>query len=183
MFYLLMLKHFEDSNNCLNFADEKHKQPDGWLKDNNTQKSCMDCSGQHTLIKIHSIMENANERNAELYALYRKFMRETNSTHSEAVRAAVNSPASRYWVSPNYLYRMITNKRHGESHSPLRRMKKSSLYDCLYSDFLKMKEQPLCRDLSMEAICDLLVNRPAPSFFLSEKRGDEIIKGYRNSCQ
>ena len=128
-------------------------------------------------------MDNRQERNAELYALYRKFMRFPHSTHSEAVRAAVNSPASRYWVSPNYLYRMIVDKQHGGSHSPRRRQKKSGLYDRLYSDYLKMKEQPLCRNLSMEAICDLLVNRPAPSFFLSEKRGDEIIKEEMHSMK
>ena len=124
-------------------------------------------------------MDNRFERDAELFALYRRFMRETNTTHAEAVRAAVNSPASRFWVSPNYLYREIHRRRQGECHPLCRRLRKSGLYERLYDDYLHMRERPLCRDLSMEAMCDLLVNRPAPSFFLSEKRGDEIIRRFR----
>mgnify|MGYP006988895263 CR=1 FL=1 len=121
-------------------------------------------------------MNNKHERDAELFALYRKLMRENHITHTEAVRAAVNSPASRFWVSPNYLYHEISNRRKGCSHVRRREMKKTVLYDHLYSDYLKMKDRPLSRDLSLEALCDLLVNRPAPSFFLSAKRADEIIK-------
>lgn len=121
-------------------------------------------------------MTNTQERNAELYALYRKYMRKDHITHSEAVRAAVNSPASRFWLSPNYLYYVFTTIRKGTCPCPHRKQKKSPLYKQLYADFLELKERPLYRNLSMEAICDLLVSRPAPSFFLSEKRADEIIK-------
>ncbi len=128
-------------------------------------------------------MTNTQERNAELYALYRKYMREGHTTHSEAVRAAVNSPASRFWVSPNYLYQEISNRRKGCRHVRQREMKKTVLYDYLYCDYLKMKDRPLSRGLSLEALCDLLVNRPAPSFFLSEKRADEIIKSWKREMK
>ena len=124
-------------------------------------------------------MENTRERDAELFASYCRYIRNSNTTHAQAVRAAVNSPASRYWVSPNYLYREIIRRRQGDSHEFVRKYRKSDLYDRLYDDYLHMRMRPLCRDLSMEALCDLLVNRPAPSFFLSEKRGNEIIKSYR----
>ena len=124
-------------------------------------------------------MENTHERDAELFASYCRYIRQTNTTHAQAVKAAVNSPASRYWISPNYLYREIIRRRHGDSHLPSRKLMKSSLYDQLYNDYLDMRMRPLWRDLSMEALCDLLVNRPAPSFFISEKRGDEIIRRYR----
>ena len=121
-------------------------------------------------------MTNTQERNAELYALYRKYMREDHTTHSEAVRAAVNSPASRFWLSPNYLCIVFSAIRKGSSPSPRRKLTKSPIYRQLYDDYLKLKDRPLYRNLPMEAICDLLVNRPAPSFFLSEKRADEIIR-------
>jgi hypothetical protein len=124
-------------------------------------------------------MDNTRERDAELFASYCRYIRNSNTTHAQAVRAAVNSPASRYWVSPNYLYREIVRRRKGETHDERRKLRKSDLYDRLYADYLTIRLRPLCRDLSMEALCDLLVNRPAPSFFLSEKRGDEIIKYYR----
>lgn len=124
-------------------------------------------------------MDNTRERDAELFASYCRYIRNSNTTHAQAVRAAVNSPASRYWVSPNYLYREIVRRRKGETHDERRKLRKSNLYDRLYTDYLTIRMRPLSRDLSMEALCDLLVNRPAPSFFLSEKRGDEIIKYYR----
>ena len=130
-------------------------------------------------------MDYTQERNAELYRLYRKFMNEINTTHAEAVRKAVNSPASRYWVSPNYLYRevvkreqQLTEKNTDEMPAPQHkcaRYLKSTLYDRLYSDYLSIRRQPTCRELSKLALCDLVVNRPAPSFFLSEKRANEII--------
>lgn len=124
-------------------------------------------------------MENIKERDAELFASYCRYIRNNNTTHAQAVRAAVNSPASRYWVSPNYLYREIVRRRHGDSLHPARKHRKTDIYDQLYVDYLDMRLRPLYRNLSMEALCDLLVNRPAPSFFISEKRGDEIIKRCR----
>ncbi len=125
-------------------------------------------------------MENTKERDYELYAAYRRFMNEINVTHAKAVELAVKSPASRYWVSPNYLYREIRRREAGkETEKKSRTMRKSPLYDRLYSDYLTIRERPTCRGLSKLALCDLLVNRPAPSFFLSEKRADEIIQGLR----
>ena len=125
-------------------------------------------------------MENTKERDYELYAAYRKFMNEINVTHAKAVALAVKSPASRYWVSPNYLYREIHRRESGgESKDKSRTMRKSPLYDSLYSDYLSIRERPTCRGLSKLALCDLLVNRPAPSFFISEKRADEIIQRLR----
>ena len=126
-------------------------------------------------------MENTQERDAELYRAYRRFMNELNTSHREAVKAAVNSPASRYYVSPNYLYREILRRERSKqcnANTPSRYVK-HSVYDKLYSDYLSMRDRPLSRGLSMEAICDLLVNRPAPSFFIGEKRGDEVIKSFR----
>ena len=150
-------------------------------------------------------MEHTNERDQELFAAYRRFMNELNVSHAEAVAKAVASPASRYWISPNYLYREIrkreraekaakhtekdskskkatTEGNDSESHSstersdkPRRKLTKSSVYDLLYSDYLSIRQRPTCRGLSMLAMCDLLVNRPAPSFFISTKRADECI--------
>ena len=61
------------------------------------------------------------------------------------------------------------------SYKPRRKLTKSSVYDLLYSDYLSIRQRPTCRGLSMLAMCDLLVNRPAPSFFISTKRADECI--------
>ena len=127
-------------------------------------------------------MENTQERDNELYAIYRRFMKEINVTHAKAVELAVKSPASRYWVSPNYLYREIRRREAGnEMKEKSRTMRKSSVYDSLYSDYLTIRERPTYCGLSKLALCDLLVNRPAPSFFISEKRADEIIQGIRQS--
>ena len=135
-------------------------------------------------------MEDTKVRDRELYAAYRKFMNEINVNHAKAVALAVKSPASRYWVSPNYLYREIRKrekmekdlqngkkpkKKRGCEGCKRRTFRKSSLYDSLYSDYLSIRLRPTYRDLPIQMVCDLLVNRPAPSFYLSEKRADEII--------
>ncbi len=126
-------------------------------------------------------MENTftKERDRELYATYLKFMNEINVTHSEAVALAVKSPASRYWISPDYLYREIRRRENATENSGIRKKRtlcKTEVYDQLYSDYLTIRMKPTYRKLSMQAICDLLVNRPAPSFFISPKRADELIK-------
>ena len=122
-------------------------------------------------------MDNTQERNSELYAAYIKLMREVNITHSEAVHRAVNSPASRYYVSPNYLYREILRRERGEeTPQRARTMRKTGIYDHLFSEYLSMKSRPIYNGLSKLALCDLVVNSPAPCFFLSDKRGDEIIR-------
>ena len=126
-------------------------------------------------------MDNTQERNSELYAAYIRFMKEVNITHSEAVHRAVNSPASRYYVSPNYLYREILRRERGEdAPQRARTLHKTGIYDHLFSEYLTMRGRPTCRGLSKLALCDLVVNHPAPCFFLSDKRGDEII---REVCQ
>ena len=145
-------------------------------------------------------MENTQERNHELYAAYLKFMNEINVTHAEAVALAVKSPASRYWVSPNYLYREIKRRerinkeekkdgkakrsksedlKYSKSGCRKRMLRKSALYDALYSDYLTIRMRPTYRNLPIQTVCDLLVNRPAPSFFLSEKRAEECINESR----
>ena len=160
-------------------------------------------------------MENTKERDRELYAAYCRYISNANVNHAKAVALAVKSPASRYWVSPNYLYREIMKRENAEQCSkcrlelkmkkggagkPLhckntacrcradpeagqmekaRTMRKSVLYDILYSDYLSIKLRPTCRNLSKLTLCDLLVNRPAPAFFISEKRADEIINRHR----
>ena len=120
-------------------------------------------------------MDNIQERNAELRKLYRKFMNEVNTTHSEAVKAAVNSPASRYWVSPTYLYREILRRKAGKPNKVKRPYGKTSVYDQLYSDYLTISQRPMYRDMPLPMLCDLLVARPAPRFFISEKRASEVI--------
>lgn len=145
-------------------------------------------------------MENTQERNHELYEAYLKFMNEINVTHAEAVALAVKSPASRYWVSPNYLYREIKRRerinkeekkdgkakrsksedlKYSKSGCRKRMLRKSALYDALYSDYLTIRMRPTYRNLPIQTVCDLLVNRPAPSFFLSEKRAEECINESR----
>lgn len=160
-------------------------------------------------------MENTKERDRELYAAYRRFLGEANVNHAKAVALAVKSPASRYWVSPNYLYREIMKREKAErcmkcrqvskrkygkvgntslcsptacrcrsepedgKAGKTRAMRKSILYDRLYADYLSLRLKPTCRKLSILTLCDLLVNRPAPAFFISEKRAEEIINRQR----
>ena len=121
-------------------------------------------------------MENIQERDAELRAIYRKFMHEVNVTHAEAVKAAVNSPASRYWVSPSYLYREILRRKAGKTTSVRRPYGKTAVYDQLYSDYLTIRNNTLYKDMPLQMLCDLLVARPAPRFFLSEKRASEVVR-------
>lgn len=121
------------------------------------------------------------ERNKELFMAYIRAYRDKNVGHAEAVHIAIHSTCSRYWISPDYIYREILSRLrpHSQNIRSCPRRGRKKLYDKMYVDFLALRNKPTFKGCSAFFLSTFLVNRPAPGFYLSYDRACKIIRQMR----
>lgn len=121
------------------------------------------------------------ERNKELFMAYIRAFRDKNVGHAEAVRIAIHSACSRYWISPDYIYREILTRLKPRSQNIRSRPRRGRkrLYDKMFADFLALRNKTTFRGYSAFFLSTFLVNRPAPGFYLSYDRACKIIRQMR----
>ena len=122
-------------------------------------------------------MKDIEERDRELYITFKKLFSSKNSTYTEAVREAVNSPCSRYYISSDFIYREILQRLKGNQRIRRKhpRSTREKAYDQLFEKFLELSQLREFKGCSTRFISSFLVGRPAPSFFLSLRRAKSII--------
>lgn len=124
--------------------------------------------------------ELRQEKDRELYKIYLRGLREQNfSNMHEAVDWVRSQPASKFYISPKALVNYIGAIRNG-SVPPKMFYWKSQKMHILYQMYLEfMENNPACR-LSRERICELLVDEPAPMFFICHDSCMKAIQRERN---
>lgn len=123
------------------------------------------------------------ERDEELYNAFKKAYSRKGVTYDEAVKEAVNTPCSRYWVSPDYVYREVLARLKGYNWNKRRkkvRGTREKAYKDLYERFLNLTQRREFKGCSIRFISSFLVVHPAPSFLLSVRRAQDIISKIRN---
>lgn len=122
-------------------------------------------------------MKDIEERDRELYITFKKLFSSKNITYTEAVREAVNSPCSRYYISSDFIYREILQRLKGNQRIRRKhpRSTREKAYDQLFAKFLELSQLREFKGCSIRFISSFLVGRPAPSFFLSLRRAKSII--------
>lgn len=128
-------------------------------------------------------LADIEERDNELYEAYKAAFRKRGMTHQKAIHAAINSQASRFWVSPCYIYRDILARIRGYAGAgdPSSRRKhgcrkiREDLYDELYRAYLRLAESRYFKGCSPLFIVSFVVNRPAPKYYISYVRARNII--------
>lgn len=130
-----------------------------------------------------SAFYDIQQRNAELFGAFKKAMSQSGITFDQAVEAAINSPTSRYWVSPNYVYRDIKARLRGyaTAYDPSARRKKvrsckETMYDELWELYQKLSEKAYFKGSSTYFLVSFVVNQKAPRFYLSHRQGLSIIR-------
>lgn len=110
--------------------------------------------------------ELRQEKDREIYSLYLRGLREQHfSNMHEAADWVRSQPASKFYISSKALVNYIGAIRNGKvppkmfSHNE----KKIQILYTMYENF--MAENPTCT-LSRERICEILVDMPAPRFFI-----------------
>lgn len=106
------------------------------------------------------------EKDRELYDLYVQCLREHKYASLKEIADWVRvQPASKFYVSAKSLVNYIGAILYGKKSTKMYELNGEKM-NLLYEKYLQfMDENPHCA-LSRERICEILVDEPAPSFFI-----------------
>jgi hypothetical protein len=120
------------------------------------------------------------ERDEALFVAYKNALHQPDvKSHQQAIRVAISSPTSQFWIEPYRAYlEILWRKRNRRPHqiSATRKI----LVDDLYKEYLRLKEQPLFRGCSTYFISQFAACRPAKGFYISELTATRIIHRKRH---
>lgn len=125
-----------------------------------------------------SILEFTRERNEDLMRVYRKKLSEASIIVMPVIFELVaQSPSSRFWVSEERAAIVISAMAAGR---PMPRMRKNKreMFEEIFRRFVVMHEQQ--PDKSVYELVALIVNQPAPKFYLTARTVGEFIYRIKN---
>lgn len=125
-----------------------------------------------------SILDFTRERNADLMRAFREQLALARFVvMPEIFEMVAESPASRFWVSEERATIVISAMDAGK---PLPRMRsnKREMFEEIYRRFLaERKKHP---DMSTYELVTMIVNQPAPKFYLTPRTVGEFIYRIKN---
>lgn len=125
-----------------------------------------------------SILEFTRERNEDLMRVYREKLSEASIIVMPVIFELVaQSPSSRFWVSEERAAIVISAMAAGR---PMPRMRKNKreMFEEIFRRFVVMHEQQ--PDKSVYELVTLIVNQPAPKFYLTARTVGEFIYRIKN---
>ena len=125
-----------------------------------------------------SILEFTRERNKDLMRVYREKLSEASIIVMPVIFELVaQSPSSRFWVSEERAAIVISAMAAGR---PMPRMRKNKreMFEEIFRRFVVMHEQQ--PDKSVYELVALIVNQPAPKFYLTARTVGEFIYRIKN---
>ncbi len=125
-----------------------------------------------------SILEFTRERNEDLMRVYREKLSEASIIVMPVIFELVaQSPSSRFWVSEERAAIVISAMAAGK---PMPRMRKNKreMFEEIFRRFVVMHEQQ--PDKSVYELVALIVNQPAPKFYLTARTVGEFIYRIKN---
>lgn len=125
-----------------------------------------------------SILEFTRERNEDLMRVYREKLSEASIIVMPVIFELVaQSPSSRFWVSEERAAIVISAMAAGK---PIPRMRKNKreMFEEIFRRFVVMHEQQ--PDKSVYELVALIVNQPAPKFYLTARTVGEFIYRIKN---
>lgn len=124
-----------------------------------------------------STFEYEQQRNNELMKSYRASIeRSTFIRRDEVLKATVNSPASRFWVSERRAAIVIARMIKGDKLHYMRPLKRE-MFQEIYRRFLLLKDEN--PNASILHLVSLVVAQPAPKFYLEPGSAKVIISKNR----
>ncbi len=124
------------------------------------------------------ILDFTHERNCDLMRAYRKKIEEANTIVMPVIFELVSqSPASRFWVSEERAAIVISAMAAGKP-MPRMRENKREMFEEIYRRFTILREQHPYK--SVYELVSLIVNQPAPKFYLTARTVGEFIYRIKN---
>ena len=125
-----------------------------------------------------SILDFTRERNDDLMRVYRQKIIEANFIiMPEIFQLVADSPASRFWVSEQRAAIVVSRMLAGK---PLSRMRenKREMFEEIFRRFLILRDENPKK--SIFELTAIVVNQPAPKFYLTPRTVGEFIYRIKN---
>ena len=125
-----------------------------------------------------SILDFTQERNQELMRVYQdKLSKAGYIVMPEIFEQVANSSCSRFWVSEERAAIVISSLLAGKI-LPNMRKNKREMFDEIFRRFLIAREQ--YPEKSIYALAIMVVNQPAPKFYMTPRTAGELIYRIKN---
>lgn len=125
-----------------------------------------------------SILDFTQERNQELMRVYQEELSKAGYIVMPKIFEQVaNSPCSRFWVSEERAAIVISTLLAGKV-IPNMRKNKCEMFDEIFRRFLIAREQ--YPEKSIYALAIMVVNQPAPKFYMTPRTVGELIYRIKN---
>lgn len=125
-----------------------------------------------------SILDFTQERNQELMRVYQEELSKAGYIVMPKIFEQVaNSPCSRFWVSEERAAIVISTLLAGKVVPNMRRNKRE-MFDEIFRRFLIAREQ--YPEKSIYALAIMVVNQPAPKFYMTPRTVGELIYRIKN---
>ena len=125
-----------------------------------------------------SILDFTEERNQELMRVYQeKLSKAGYIVMPKIFEQVANSPCSRFWVSEERAAIVISTLLAGKVVPNMRRNKRE-MFDEIFRRFLIVREQ--YPEKSIYALAIMVVNQPAPKFYMTPRTVGELIYRIKN---
>lgn len=125
-----------------------------------------------------SILDFTQERNQELMRVYQEELSKAGYiVMTKIFEQVANSPCSRFWVSEERAAIVISTLLAGKV-IPNMRKNKREMFDEIFRRFLIAREQ--YPEKSIYALAIMVVNQPAPKFYMTPRTVGELIYRIKN---
>lgn len=125
-----------------------------------------------------SILDFTQERNQELVRVYQEELSKAGYiVMLKIFEQVANSPCSRFWVSEERAAIVISTLLAGKV-IPNMRKNKREMFDEIFRRFLIVREQ--YPEKSIYALAIMVVNQPAPKFYMTPRTVGELIYRIKN---
>ena len=123
-------------------------------------------------------MDFTRQRNRDILRAYREQLAKASYiVMPEIFQRVADSPASRFWVSEERAAVEVSRMLVGKPFSRMRRNKRE-MFEEIFSRFLVLREQ--YPDKSVYELTSIVVNQPAPKFYLTARTVGEFIYRIKN---
>ena len=123
-------------------------------------------------------MDFTRQRNRDILRAYRQQLAKASYiVMPEIFQRVADSPASRFWVSEERAAVVVSRMLVGKPFSRMRRNKRE-MFEEIFRRFLVLREQ--YPDKSVYELTSIVVNQPAPKFYLTARTVGEFIYRIKN---
>lgn len=127
---------------------------------------------------LGSILEFTQHRNDDIMRAFRQqLVKAKFIVMPEIFELVAQSPASRFWVSEERAAIVIARMLAGKTLPPMRENKRE-MFDEIFRRFLLLRKQHPSK--SVYELVAMVVNQPAPKFYLTARTVGEFIYRIRN---